>query len=121
MLLKIRFKTKRIEILSLYFSSSRFIILIDSSDILKGLKMADESCKKCRFWKEFGKMTFEKERKSAGFCRKLSPRSISVSLGSFKDSLRYRFPVSAADDWCGQFEKRPISVEGTAIKESTYE
>jgi hypothetical protein len=43
-----------------------------------------------------------------GTCRRNAPRSHLVSADVDPDEMRVRgvWPVVAAEDWCGQFEKR---------------
>ena len=77
---------------------------------LKGFEMEQESCKSCKYWKEVGKRAFEKKvKKMAGQCRQLPPRLCPTSLSSEHQNIDRRFPISAEDDWCGQFDKRPLT------------
>jgi len=77
---------------------------------LKGFEMEQESCKSCKYWKEIGRRTFEKRvKKMAGQCRKLPPRMCPTALSTEREMIKYRFPLSAGDDWCGQYAKRPVT------------
>jgi len=54
-----------------------------------------EACAKCAYWKA----TADNE----GVCRRQPPQAITFEVD---DEVKFetRFPVTAADDWCGEFK-----------------
>lgn len=65
----------------------------------------EQSCENCKYWKEMEKNDFEKGTARSGQCRRYSPKFIYAGNGSIKKMLKYRFPISAFDDWCGEFKE----------------
>lgn len=55
-----------------------------------------ETCNQCKFWKA--------TEANQGQCRRQPPQAISFRIG---DDLKFetRFPVTASDDWCGEFAR----------------
>lgn len=61
-----------------------------------------EKCENCKYWREFGTADFEKGTVNAGQCQKYPPKLNGIN--NFETMLKYRFPISAFDDWCGEYE-----------------
>ena len=67
----------------------------------------NESCENCGYWKKFTQLKFEGEKKDAGQCRAHSPRMFFSAFESGpKQIVKYRFPFTACDDWCGEFKPK---------------
>ncbi len=56
-----------------------------------------ETCSQCKFWNA--------STADEGECRRQPPQAISFRVG---DDLKFetRFPVTASDDWCGEFAQK---------------
>jgi len=69
----------------------------------------NQVCKNCKYWKKFGQTQFDRKTKDAGRCRKHPRRAFytSSSANKMRDVVNYRFPISADDDLCGEFEPCP--------------
>ena len=67
----------------------------------------NQSCENCRYWRKITKIKFEGNKKDAGQCRVRSPR---IFFSSFESSprqvVKYRFPLTACDDWCGEYKPK---------------
>jgi len=61
-----------------------------------------ESCENCKYWIETEHESFGVKGKRAGYCQKKPPKP---TVGS---SLKFRFPISAFDDWCGEYEEKKL-------------
>mgnify|MGYP006308757467 CR=1 FL=1 len=55
------------------------------------------TCSKCTYWKALSG--------DNGECRRQPPQAISFKV---QDDVKFetRFPVTASDDWCGEFSAR---------------
>jgi len=62
----------------------------------------EEKCENCKYWQEFGTVDFENGKVKAGQCKKYPPKLNGIN--SLETMLKYRFPISAFDDWCGEYE-----------------
>ena len=62
----------------------------------------NEQCESCRYWKiaEHTEAFGERGARGAGRCRRHPP----TTTGKFHHEDR--FPLTAFDDWCGEYEKR---------------
>lgn len=67
----------------------------------------NESCEYCKYWKQVTQVKFEGKKKVAGQCRINPPKAFTTVLETgLKQSVRYRFPFTAIDDWCGEFKQK---------------
>jgi hypothetical protein len=57
----------------------------------------DAACKMCVYWK-----TTTPDR---GECRRHAPQTIVFKVDD-QMKYEYKFPVTAGDDWCGDFERK---------------
>jgi hypothetical protein len=59
-------------------------------------KKAHRACEACAFWNPM--------EDSHGECRRHAPQTVAFEVD---DEVKFEsmFPVTAADDWCGDFEK----------------
>jgi hypothetical protein len=62
-----------------------------------------EKCENCKYWKELGKAEFEGGNKKSGQCRRHPPGRFTSDKIT-KASYMRRFPLSAVDDWCGEYK-----------------
>ena len=64
----------------------------------------NESCENCKYWKKVTQFKFEGVKKDAGQCRKHPPSGYYSSIETGPNRVvRYRFPYTACDDWCGEY------------------
>jgi hypothetical protein len=59
-------------------------------------------CENCIFYEESGKRPISME----GFCRKYAPKPIMLSEEIYDEYYFTKFPLVAAQDWCGEFEQK---------------
>lgn len=80
----------------------------------------EKKCENCKYWKEFGKADFENGTARAGQCQRHPPKFIYAGNRSIKVMLKYRFPISAFDDGCGEYDERKpklTKADGEKMKE----
>jgi len=66
-----------------------------------------EYCENCKYWKKVTQCKFEGEKKDAGQCRKHPPSGYYSSIETSPNRVvRYRFPFTACDDWCGEYTSK---------------
>jgi hypothetical protein len=64
-------------------------------------------CGNCKYWNKIRETFFEDRTKDAGQCRIRAPRGFIGSVDSnVKHYVKYRFPLTACDDWCGEFKSK---------------
>ncbi len=64
-------------------------------------------CENCKFWIETG----ASDAGLVGDCRRNSPSPITLN-GSSEASVRMAaWPATAEDQWCGDFEERPMETK----------
>ena len=67
----------------------------------------EQVCENCKYWKKVTKIAFEGKKKDAGQCRIHPPRVFFSTFESRpKQVVKYRFPFTADDDWCGGFKAK---------------
>ena len=66
-----------------------------------------EYCENCKYWKKVTQFKFEGVKKDAGQCRKHPPSGYYSSIETSPNRVvRYRFPYTACDDWCGEYTSK---------------
>lgn len=75
---------------------------LNPTNIKKGnLKMSTmtttAACAECKYW--------EKKAENSGECRRHAPQTIAFQVDS-ETKIESRFPVTAAADYCGDFEAK---------------
>jgi len=60
-------------------------------------KNATRACQACAFWNEL--------ESDAGECRRHAPQTLAFEVDE-EVKFESMFPVTAGDDWCGDFEKK---------------
>jgi len=60
----------------------------------------DEACVTCRYWRNLGR---DKVGDLEGYCRRRAPQAW---MGPDNRSERPQWPLTGADDWCGEWEAR---------------
>ena len=67
----------------------------------------NEYCENCKYWKKVTHIKFEGVKKDGGQCRLHSPRSFfNFFENTPKQVVNYRFPLTACDDWCGEYTSK---------------
>jgi hypothetical protein len=56
-----------------------------------------KACANCAFW--------DASNESEGSCRRSAPQTVVFEISS-KQSVKTVFPVTSADDWCGEFQAK---------------
>ena len=60
-------------------------------------KTTTRACQACAFWNEL--------ESDAGECRRHAPQTVAFEVDE-EVKFESMFPVTAGDDWCGDFEKK---------------
>ena len=60
-------------------------------------KTATRACQACAYWNPF--------ESDAGECRRHAPQTVAFEVDE-EVKFESMFPVTAGDDWCGDFEKK---------------
>jgi hypothetical protein len=67
----------------------------------------DHICEKCKYWLETGGT----DSGLVGECHRNAPQPELIDTSS-KANIRYAiWPVTADENWCGQFEERPMPTQ----------
>ncbi len=71
--------------------------------------MTDQTCAICHYWRSTETVEFANDTpREIGQCRRHAPRIVDAFVGDASDEhltwQATRFPVTSADDWCGEFE-----------------
>lgn len=64
---------------------------------METIDTTQSTCNACAFWKDTGA--------DSGECRVNPPQAIAVNIDA-QTRIETKFPVTAADDWCGEFEAK---------------
>jgi hypothetical protein len=64
-------------------------------------------CENCKFWNETG----ASDAGLVGDCRRNSPSPITLNGRSEASVRMAAWPATAQDQWCGDFEERPMETK----------